>query len=156
MLSDNFVKTLPYDCEVVEVTRDYILVKTKEGKLEQVSLTPVHLRSGFGRDTLSDFIPKVVKGQVIKKGQIMAEGSCIKDGTISLGRTLLCAYMVYKGYNYEDGIVISEKLVENDKLTSLHGMIEEVEISEKDRVLYIANIGDYIEKGNLIRKTIEN
>lgn len=155
MLSDNFVKTLPYDCEVVEVTRDYILVKTKEGKLEQVSLTPVHLRSGFGRDTLSVFIPKVVKGQVIKKGQIMAEGSCIKDGTISLGRTLLCAYMVYKGYNYEDGIVISEKLVENDKLTSLHGMIEEVEISEKDRVLYIANIGDYIEKGKpLIRKTI--
>lgn len=155
VISDNFVKRAEFNCIIEEVNRDFIIIRDKDGKFHTIDLTPIHLRSGFGRDTLSVFIPRVIKGQRVKKGEIIAEGSCVKDGSLALGRTLLCAYMVYKGYNFEDGIVISEKLVQNEKLTSLHGMIEEVEISEKDRVLYIANIGEYIEKGKpLLRKTI--
>jgi len=154
-LSENFVKKAPYDCMIVEVTEDYIKIKNRSGKSDAIDISPIHLKSGFGRDTLSVFVPLVKKGLYVKQGTLLAEGSCIKDGSISLGKTLLTAYMPYKGYNFEDGIVISNKLAQSEKLTSLHGVIEEIDVSDKDRVLYIAKIGEYIEAGNpLIRKTI--
>jgi DNA-directed RNA polymerase subunit beta len=73
---------------------------------------------------------------------------------ISLGRPLLVALMPYKGYNFEDGAVINETLVDQEKLTSLHGIVEDIPIKPKDRVLEIAEIGKYADKGSiLIRKT---
>jgi DNA-directed RNA polymerase beta subunit len=155
VLSDNFIKKVPERSKVLSVTSDHIILVGKSGKKYDINLTPIHLRSGTGRDTLSIFKTKVVKGQIVNEGQILAEGSCIKDGAISLGRTLCVGYMPYKGYNFEDGIIINEKLATNDMLTSLHGLEEEVLISEKDRVLFIANIGDRLKKGEpLLRKTI--
>jgi len=155
VLSDNFIKRAPCDGRVLNVTQDSISIVCNNKRKVEIDLTPVHLRSGIGKDTLSIFNPKVMKGQTVKTGQIVAEGSCISEGTISLGRTLCTAYMPYKGYNFEDGIIISDSIVKEEKLTSLHGIEEEILVSEDDRVLYIVPIGTKSKKGEpLLRKTI--
>ncbi len=154
VLSDSFIKKAPCNGKVTQVENDFIEVKCPKGTTK-VSLMPEHLKSGSGKNTLSVFNPIVKIGQSVKTNQVLAEGSCISNGSISLGRTLLTGYMPYKGYNFEDGIAISSKLVENDFLTSLHGIEEEILISKKDRIISIANIGDKTKKGDrLLVKTI--
>jgi len=64
--------------------------------------------------------PLVLPGQKVKKGDILIDGPCTKNGELALGANLRVAYIVYEGYNYEDGIVLSEKVVKEDKLTSVH------------------------------------
>lgn len=68
--------------------------------------------------TLSYFTPSVVTGDFVLKGEILADSSTTKDGKIAIGTNLLVGYIPYKGYNYEDAIVISSRLVEEDILTS--------------------------------------
>ncbi len=155
VLSDSFIKRSPCTGKVKSITSDHITVQCRSKGTQKVSLIPVHLKSGSGKNTLSTFNPIVSPNQTIKEGDVIAEGSAISQGTISLGRNLLCAYMPYKGYNYEDGIVISDKLVKNNLLTSLHGVEEEVEVDPKDKVLYIVGLGTKTKKGEpLIRKTM--
>lgn len=156
VLSNNFIKRSPCDGKVSKITNDAIYVTCKNTKkTQEIPIIPIHLKSGSGKDTLSIFKSKVMLNQTVLEKQIIAEGSCISNGTISLGRTLCTAFMPYKGYNFEDGIVINEKLISSDKLTSIHGMMKEVLISENDRVLEIAKIGEYVEKGKpILRKTI--
>ena len=67
-----------------------------------------------------DLRPICVKGQRVKAGDILTEGYATEDGELALGRNLLVAYMPWKGYNYEDAIVLSERLVRDDVLTSVH------------------------------------
>jgi len=155
MLSGNFVKRSPCDGKVLKITRDYIQIECKEKSKIKIDITPTHLRSGSGKNTLSVFKPTVSEGRLVKKGSIIAEGAGISSGSISLGKSLLVGFMPYKGYNFEDGVVINERLVENDKLTSLHGIEEEVIIEENDRILFISGIGNATDKGEiLVRKTI--
>jgi len=153
VLSSDFVKRAPSDGKIIDITRDTIVLQGK--KKEVIDITPTHLHSGSGKNTLSVFKPLVSIGNTVKKGTVIAEGACMNQGMISLGRPLLTAIMPYKGYNFEDGIVLNEKLLEQDKLTSLHGVVEEVLISPKDRVLYIAGIGENAKKGSpLLRKSV--
>jgi DNA-directed RNA polymerase beta subunit len=155
VLSDNFIKRAPCTGKIDKITIDKITMKCAAGKKDVVDITPMHLRSGSGKNTLSVFKPTVKTGQSVKKGDIVAEGACMASGSIALGRPLLVGFMPYKGYNFEDGIVINERLVESDSLTSLHGIEEEVLISENDRLVFIAKIGDKLEKGEpLLRKTV--
>src|SRR5271156_278454 len=65
-------------------------------------------------------------GQKVKKGQILADGAATHQGELALGRNVLVAFMSWEGYNFEDAIIISEKLVKNDTYTSIH--IEEFDI----------------------------
>jgi DNA-directed RNA polymerase subunit beta len=67
-----------------------------------------------------DLRPICVKGQRVKAGDILTEGYATSKGELALGRNLLVAYMPWKGYNYEDAIVISERMVREDILTSVH------------------------------------
>ncbi|MGI6243338.1 MAG: DNA-directed RNA polymerase subunit beta [Prevotella sp.] len=67
-----------------------------------------------------DLHPICVKGQRVKKGDILTEGYATENGELALGRNLLVAYMPWKGYNYEDAVVISERMVREDVLTSVH------------------------------------
>lgn len=153
VLSDSFVKRSPCKGTIQSITSDLITV-TCGGKGKKIDISPKELSSGSGKNTLSVFKPIVNKNQSVKKGQVIAEGSCISGGTIALGRTLATVYMPYKGYNFEDGLVINERLVENDSLTSLHGVTLEVKLDPKDKVLQIANIGDETKKGEpIFRKT---
>ncbi|MBP1629714.1 MAG: DNA-directed polymerase subunit beta [Bacteroidetes bacterium] len=79
--------------------------------------------------------PIVKKGEKVKKGQVLSEGYATKDGVLALGRNLQVAFMPWKGYNYEDAIVISEKVVKEDIFTSVH--VEEfiTEVRETKRGL---------------------
>jgi len=77
--------------------------------------------------------PAVKKGQEVKKGDFLTEGYATKDGELALGRNLQVAFMPWKGYNFEDAIVINEKVVREDLFTSIH--IEEYELEVRDTKL---------------------
>jgi len=77
--------------------------------------------------------PIVRKGQRIRKGDVIADGPCTDGGELALGRNVLVAFMSWRGYNFEDAILISEKMVKNDYYTSIH--IEELEIEARDTKL---------------------
>jgi len=154
VLSSSFVKKAPCDGKITRITDNAIYVKCG-ARSQLVDITPAHLKSGSGKNTLSVFKPTVKTGDSVKKGKVIAEGACMADGSISLGRPLLTAMMEYNGYNFEDGIVISQSVADKDKLTSLHGIEEEVLVSENDRIMFIGEIGQHIEKGQpLLRKTM--
>src|SRR5260370_3935017 len=77
--------------------------------------------------------PIVVKGQKVKKGQVIADGPNTEEGELALGRNVLVAFMPWNGYNFEDAILISEKVVKEDIYTSIH--IDEFEIGARDTKL---------------------
>ncbi len=77
--------------------------------------------------------PIVKKGQKVRKGSVLADGPCTELGELALGRNVLVAFMPWRGYNFEDAIVVSEKLVKEDYYTSVH--IEEFEIEARDTKL---------------------
>src|SRR4051812_46123508 len=77
--------------------------------------------------------PTVVKNQRVIKGQVIADGPCTDHGELALGRNVLVAFMPWRGYNFEDAILVSEKLVKEDYYTSVH--IEEYEIEARDTKL---------------------
>jgi len=77
--------------------------------------------------------PIVAKGQRVRKGVVLADGPCTDGGELALGRNVLVAFMPWRGYNFEDAVVVSEKLVREDYYTSIH--IEEFEIEARDTKL---------------------
>src|SRR5499426_3714095 len=89
----------------------------------------------------------VEKGDHVKKGQVIADGPCTQGGELALGRNVLCAFMPWNGYNFEDAILISERIVKDDVFTSIH--IDEFEVGARDTKLGpeeitrdIPNLGD--------------
>jgi DNA-directed RNA polymerase subunit beta len=89
----------------------------------------------------------VAKGDSVKKGQVIADGPCTQGGELALGRNVLCAFMPWNGYNFEDAILISERIVKDDVFTSIH--IDEFEVGARDTKLGpeeitrdIPNLGD--------------
>ncbi len=82
------------------------------------------------QDTCVNLKPMVFKGDKVEKGQVLCEGYATKDGELALGRNLMVAFMPWQGYNFEDAIVISEKVVREDIFTSIH--IEEFELEVRD------------------------
>jgi len=89
----------------------------------------------------------VNEGDVVKKGQVIADGPCTQGGELALGRNVLCAFMPWNGYNFEDAILISERIVKEDIFTSIH--IDEFEVGARDTKLGpeeitrdIPNLGD--------------
>jgi DNA-directed RNA polymerase subunit beta len=85
------------------------------------------------QDTCINQKPRVVEGDKIKKGQILADGPSTDLGELALGKNLLVAFMPWEGYNFEDAIILSERLVRDDVLTSIH--IHEHEIDARDTKL---------------------
>ncbi|HEX8088534.1 MAG TPA: DNA-directed RNA polymerase subunit beta, partial [Blastocatellia bacterium] len=77
--------------------------------------------------------PIVREGQAVKKGDVIADGPCTQMGELALGRNVLVAFMPWRGYNFEDAILVSEKLVREDSFTSIH--IEELEVEARDTKL---------------------
>lgn len=117
------------DGEVIYVDGKRIKVKYKKGIKEYNLIT-------FKRSNQKTVVNQravVSVGDKVKQGTILAEGPSIEDGEMALGKNLRIAFMPWEGYNYEDSIVISQKLVKDDKLTSIH--IEEHEIEVADTKL---------------------
>src|SRR5690606_39051632 len=82
------------------------------------------------QDTCINLQPVVLKGEKVVAGQVLCEGYGTQGGELALGRNLLVAFMPWQGYNFEDAIVISEKVVREDIFTSIH--IEEFELEVRD------------------------
>ena len=118
------------DGEVIEVTGDMITVEYKnEGK-------KVYRLNKFTRsnqDTCINQKPRVREGDKIKAGTIIADGPSTDHGELALGKNLLVAFMPWEGYNFEDAIILSERLVKDDVLTSIH--IKEHEVDARDTKL---------------------
>src|SRR5687768_13383200 len=130
--------------KVASVTGNNIIV-TPDGKLpegkKRIRTSPedgVHVYNvrKFMRSNAATCINQkilVEKGDTIKKGQAIADGPCTQNGELALGRNVLCAFMPWNGYNFEDAILISERIVKDDVFTSIH--IEEFEVGARDTKL---------------------
>ncbi|BAN01114.1 DNA-directed RNA polymerase subunit beta [Ilumatobacter coccineus] len=118
------------DGEVIEVTGDIITVQYKElGK--RVYKLNKFTRSN--QDTCINQKPRVREGDKLKKTDVIADGPSTDEGELALGKNLLVAFMPWEGYNFEDAIILSERLVKDDVLTSIH--IKEHEVDARDTKL---------------------
>ena len=115
---------------VTNVTADVITVFTNDGKEHKYELIKFK-RSNQG--TCINQKPIVKKGDTVKKGDVIADGPATSNGEISLGKNALIGFMTWEGYNYEDAVLINEKLVYNDVYTSIH--IEEYELECRETKL---------------------
>ena len=118
------------DGVVSKVSADEIVIKNKKGESTTYKLIKF-TRSNQG--TCINHKPIVSQGDTVKKGEIIADGPSTDHGEIALGKNILIGFMTWEGYNYEDAMLISEKLVRNDVLTSIH--IEEYECEARDTKL---------------------
>lgn len=148
LLSSSFIKKSPVDGTISEIGDNYITIKSDVGKSVTIDTSPRTLKSGQGKNGLSIFKPTVKIGNKVKEGDLLAEGSNVKNGMISNGVNLLCAFMPWKGYNFEDGMVVSESAAK--KFVSLHNQEVEVLINDDEDIAYIANVGDYLKKGDIL------
>ncbi len=133
------------DGKVISVSAGEILIRRSDNDMIDKYKLLKFKRSNQG--TCSNQRPIVCKGQEVKKGQIIADGPSTEKGETALGKNLLIGFMTWEGYNYEDAILLNEKLVMNDVLTSIH--IEEYEAEARDTKLGpeeitrdIPNVGD--------------
>lgn len=115
---------------IEEVSADYITVMHDNGT-RRTYRTRKFARSNHG--TCANQCPIVDAGDRVEAGQVIADGPCTDDGEMALGKNLLVAIMPWEGHNYEDAIILSNRLVEEDVLTSIH--IEEHEIDARDTKL---------------------
>ncbi len=114
------------DGEVVKANGQEVVVKYKEGN---VSYEPQHfVRSNEGTSINQKVV--VNTGDKVKAGDVLVEGMSIQNGELALGKDLLVAFMPWSGYNFEDAIIISRKLVEDDTLTSVHIVDFMIEVRE--------------------------
>lgn len=120
----------PKDGIVENVGADFIYIKNNDGTNSNLKLSK-YLRSNQG--TCINQRPIVKIGEKVKAGDIIADGPSTENGEISLGKNILIGFMTWEGYNYEDAILISENIVKDDVLTSIH--IEEYECEARDTKL---------------------
>ena len=115
---------------VEESCADYVTVGNDDGT-RNTYLVAKFRRSNQG--TCFNQKPVVTEGQRIEVGQVIADGPCTDQGEMALGRNLLVAFMPWEGHNYEDAIILSQRLVQDDVLSSIH--IEEHEVDARDTKL---------------------
>ncbi len=125
---------------VEEVDANKVIIRVEQGAVDD----PRHILTGeaqrveyelmkfvrTNQSTSVNQVPLVNAGQKVKKGQVLADGPSTDRGELALGRNVLCAFMPWNGYNFEDAIIISERIVLDDYFTSIH--VEEYEIQVRD------------------------
>ncbi|MCL2861935.1 MAG: DNA-directed RNA polymerase subunit beta [Firmicutes bacterium] len=142
---DSGVMVIAREDGVVEyVDSDEIRIRETKGKLMSYTLKKF---VGSNQGTCINQRPLINKGDKIKKGQVLADGHSTENAELALGRNVLIGFMLWEGYNYEDAILISERIVKDDVFTSIH--IEEHELEARDTKLgeeeitrEIPNVGD--------------
>jgi DNA-directed RNA polymerase subunit beta len=115
---------------VSEVSADYVTVMADDGVYQTYQMAKFH-RSNAG--TCINQRPVVDEGARIEAGQVIADGPSTQNGEMGLGKNLLVAFMPWEGHNYEDAIILSQRLIKDDVLTSIH--IEEHEVDARDTKL---------------------
>ena len=126
------------DADRIVVTEDgelpnHFFNKPESDEAKGVFVTELRkfMRSNSG--TCFNQKPIVIKGQPVKAGEIIADGPCTQDGELAIGRNILVAFMPWNGYNFEDAILISEKVLKDDVYTSIH--IADFEVTARDTKL---------------------
>ncbi len=123
--------------EVIEVDADHIIVRSKapvgskkEHLDREYTLQSFEKSNAF---TSMNQVPRVTKGQKVDEGDLLADGASTEQGELALGQNMLVAFIPWEGYNYEDAIVISERVVQRDRWSSIH--IEDFSIDVRDTKL---------------------
>lgn len=144
--------------EFVDAERIIVRVDEKENSLYELGtdLYPLTKFLRTNQNTCVNQRPIVRRGDRVEKGQILADGSCTDRGELALGRNILCAFMSWRGYNFEDAIIVSEKLIKEDVFTSIHIVEEMVEardtkLGPEEITRDIPNVSE-----NLLRNLDEN
>jgi DNA-directed RNA polymerase subunit beta len=119
------------DGEVISVTGKEIILRENAGGAIRTYALRKYQRSN--QSTCIDQRPAVVKGQIVKKGDIIADSSSTDGGELALGQNVVVAFLSWEGGNFEDAILISERLVQEDRFTSVH--IEKYEVEARDTKL---------------------
>ncbi|MBD3173989.1 MAG: DNA-directed RNA polymerase subunit beta, partial [Armatimonadia bacterium] len=137
-----------HDGRVEYVDGHRVIVKRRSGEIDEYRLQKF-VRTN--QATCVNHHPLVKMGQRVKEGDVLADGSCTRYGELALGQDLRVVYMPWRGYNFEDAIILSERLVKEDVLTSIH--IEKYETEARDTKLGpeeitpdIPNVGDEARK----------
>ena len=122
----------------VDSTRIIVRVEgeSENGKRARDAGVDIYSLTKFKRsnqNTCINQMPLVRRDEQVVRGQVLADGPCTDKGELALGRNVLVAFMPWRGYNFEDAILVSEKLVKEDSYTSIH--IEELEIEARDTKL---------------------
>ena len=129
-LDSGAVATARYAGRVEEVDGERVLVRRRSG---EVDFYPLNKFVRTNQATCINQHPLVRLGQRVREGDIIADGACTQNGELALGADAIVAYMPWRGYNFEDAIVLSERMVKDDVLTSIH--IEKYEIEARDTKL---------------------
>ncbi len=149
------------DGQVISVTSQEVVIRGDDGKEQKYPIMKF-LRSNQG--TCINQRPIVFKGDRVRKGQPIVDSSSTDEGELALGQNILCAFMSWEGYNYEDAIIISENIVKEDKFTSLHIEKHEVEarttkLGDEEITRDIPNVGEEslrdLDEYGIIRKGAE-
>ncbi|MGE5706927.1 MAG: DNA-directed RNA polymerase subunit beta, partial [Bacteroidota bacterium] len=129
---------------ITRATATEVVLKSDSGDVHRTNLLKF-LRSN--QDTCINQRPIVRKGQRVEKGQVMADGAATDQGELALGRNVLVAYMPWEGYNYEDAVLLSQRLVREDVFTSIHIETYEMEaratkLGNEEITREIPNVGE--------------
>ena len=116
--------------EVVWVESDLIKIKPEDGKKNEVDSYPLLKYQKTNSDTVCHQRPTVQVGEKVKAGDVIADGSATFNGELALGRNILVGFVPWNGYNYEDAVLISQRVVKEDMYTSIHIHEFETEIRE--------------------------
>jgi len=116
--------------KVEYVTSEKIVIKPDKGKADELDTYPLIKFQRTNQDTCFSQKPIVAPGQKIKEREVIADGPATYNGELALGVNVLVAFMPWNGYNYEDAILISEKLVREDRYTSIHIKEFSIEVRE--------------------------
>ncbi len=119
-----------HDGIVEYVDGEKVMIRRETGEIDTYDLAKF-MRSNQG--TCINQTPIVTLGEVIRKGDTIADGPSMEDGELALGRNVIVAFMTWNGYNYEDAVIMNERLVKEDVYTSIH--IEKYEIEARDTKL---------------------
>ncbi|MFH1641217.1 MAG: DNA-directed RNA polymerase subunit beta, partial [Candidatus Omnitrophota bacterium] len=117
-----------YDSGAVVIAEESGKVNYVDGSMITIGKKTYHLKKFLrtNADTSINQRPLLKPGERVEKGQVIADGTSTQNGELALGKNLLCAFMPWRGYNFEDAILVSDKLVKDDTFTSIH--IEKFEI----------------------------
>ncbi|MCR4278810.1 MAG: DNA-directed RNA polymerase subunit beta [bacterium] len=115
---------------VVSLAGDHVELKTESGNIRRYDLVKFQRSNS---STCINQIPRVEKGQKVHAGEVLIDGTSCENGELALGQNLLCAFLSWDGYNYEDAIILSERLVHKDRFTSIH--IEHFPLDVRDTKL---------------------
>ena len=140
------VKTAAGDGEVLEANAQRILIRYDNADLGDVSY-PMTKFTRSNQGTCLNHRPLVYRGERVAKDQPIADSSSTQGGDLALGQNVLCAFMSWEGYNFEDAIIISQNLVREDKFTSIHIEKHEVEarqtkLGDEEITRDIPNVGE--------------